>query len=83
MNQILMFLELVEQEYPGPKRRHNFQDALDSTDMRIGQAFMNVLRGTEYYEKLSGSPVDPFYGRSAGDVLRAIEFLTTKQIWEK
>lgn len=42
--------------------------------MRLGQAFMNVLPDTEY-EKLTATPIDPFYKNEWNDVYRALDYL--------
>lgn len=49
---------------------------------RIGQAFMNALRGSEYYDKLTGSRYDVFYKDKASQVIEAIDFLCRKGVWE-
>jgi hypothetical protein len=74
---VIEFLQLVEQECGG-MRRHMFNDAMDGGQQRFGQAFMNALRGSPYYDLLSGTPYDCFY--AADDmVYEAIDWLTRKK----
>lgn len=70
------FIKLVQEECGG-MRLHLYHDQLTS-GLRVGQAFMNALRGTSYYEQLTGTRLDPFYSENFQDVHKAIDFLTTK-----
>lgn len=79
---VFAFLDMVEREYPGadsPEARKARQtiyfDQIKSGQFRIGQAFMNALRGTPYYERLKGTSFDPFYRDEIYFVTEAIEFL--------
>ena len=74
---IIEFLQLVEQEYGG-MRVHVYKDQTESYDFRRGQAFMNALRGTPYYDALVGTRKDPFFMDNLGAVYDAIDWLTTK-----
>lgn len=73
----LEFLALVEEECGG-MRRHMFQDQC-AANFRLGQAFVNALRGTKYYDQLSGSLYDPFYKDDQEALSKALDFLTTKE----
>lgn len=69
------FLALIEQEC----NTHLVKDYIDRIPTeRVGQAFMNVLRGTPYYDLLTGTIHDPFHHDSIKKVHAAIDFLTTK-----
>lgn len=74
---VLEFLALVEEEYPGCPRCHYYKDQCDN-GLRLGQAFMNALRGTPYYDQLTDSRFDPFYSHSPRAIERAMDFLSTK-----
>lgn len=71
------FLRLVEQEHGG-MRVHRFQDDVESGDQRTGQAFMNALRNTPYFDQLHASDLNPFYLHYESATIRAVDFLTTK-----
>lgn len=75
---VLEFLQLVQEEYPTePDRRIIYKKHCDE-GLRFGQAFMNSLRETPYYEQLTGSLVDPFYKNNYSSIMDAIEFLFKK-----
>lgn len=74
---ILLFLKLVQDEFGG-QRTHMYKDACDSGEILFGQAFMNALRGTPYYDELSGSLHDTFYTNDVYKIESAIDFLTSK-----
>lgn len=46
----------------------------DNQSLRIGQAFMQVIEKSDY-DRLTGTPVDPFHRDSTREVLNALEFL--------
>lgn len=46
-----------------------------SKGQRVGQAFMNVLSSDDY-DRLTGTPADPFHSEDWADVEAAIDFLT-------
>lgn len=75
------FLKLVQEEYPGAVRTHTYCDQINSK-LRVGQAFMNALRGTPYYDELRGSMYDPFYSSHEVDVHRAIDYLFSRSSYE-
>lgn len=86
---IQMFLSMVDDEErpnnPVVNRRKWFLDKVDLTDergqklYRLGQVFMNALRGSKYYDQLSGSQYDTFYKHGTKTVHDAIDWLTTKE----
>lgn len=91
--QIQYFLTMVDEEecrpIGSPTRRVEFLKAMDRRSLngertyRVGQAFVNALRGTEYYKKLTQSPYDCFFTDREYLVHNAIDFLCRKGPWEK
>lgn len=88
--QIQAFLTMVDEENPNHySHRRVFLEMVEMRDRdgfriyRLGQAFLNSLRGTEYYKKLSQSPYDCFYSNEKHKVEEAIDFLCRKGPWEK
>ena len=84
-NSIIEFLEMVEAEIPHEETSgiSNFsRRAYYTTQVKLGtrpgQAFMNALRGTPYYDQLVGGIHDPFYDFGFAWVQQALDFLTTK-----
>lgn len=74
MMDILAFLELVQEKYPSdPPRPMQYFD--NAAKQRLGQAFMNSIRETPYYDQLTGSLYDPFYKDETVDIMNAIEFI--------
>lgn len=75
---ILEFLELVQNEHPtDPDRRIKYKAQCDA-GLRFGQAFMNALRDTPYYDQLTGTDMDPYYKTTYNSVFDAIEYLFRK-----
>lgn len=76
------FLKLVEEECPlaedslWDRRIDYFRDQIEKLGWaRQGQAFMNALRGTPYYDQLTGSMYDPFYNMRPNAIEKAINFV--------